>query len=71
MVAKARGRDTIKQELGAMRSFASQAAHQCPDVNEEKFFADVAEAYLKGISEEVGRIFGPTKAKRLLDPFVK
>ena len=71
MIARSRGKDTIKQELGQFRSFASEAARSCPELDEEEFFESVARNYLKGIAMEVSGIFGAAKAKRLLDPFTK
>ena len=68
-MAKLKGQNTIKDDLGAFRSLASQAAHDLPEIDEEEFFLAVAESYLKGIRTEVSRIFGPSRARRLLDPF--
>lgn len=69
LVARLRGRQIIQQELGDFRSFASTAAHRCPEIDEEEFFAMVAENYIKGIRYELSKIFGATKAAKLLDPF--
>ena len=68
-MARLRGRQLIQQELGDFRSFASKAAHVCPEVDEEEFFAMIAENYVKGIRYELGKIFGATKAARMMDPF--
>jgi len=68
-VARLRGRQVVQQELGDFRSFASSAAHQNPELDEEEFFELVARNFLKGVRYEVSKIFGVTKAKRLLDPF--
>ena len=59
----------IQQSLGEFRSFASQAAHMCPELNEEEFFEMVARNYIKGLRTEICKIFGPTKAANMLDPF--
>lgn len=69
LVARLRGRQIIQRELGDFRSFASQAAHACPELDEEEFFAMVAENYIKGIRCELSKIFGATKAARMMDPF--
>lgn len=69
VVAKLKGRNIIRENLGAMRSFASGAAHECPDINEEDFFREVAEGFAEGIKTEMAKIFGATKAARMLDPF--
>lgn len=69
LVARLRGKHIIRQELGDLRSFASQAAHQCAEIDEEEFFAMVAENYVAGIKNELSNIFGATKAARMLDPF--
>jgi hypothetical protein len=69
LVARLRGRQIIQQELGDFRSFASTAAHRCSEIDEEEFFELVARNLLKGMRYEVSKIFGATKASKLLDPF--
>ena len=69
LVARLLGKETIKRELGSLRSFASQASHNCPELNEEDFFELVAINYFKGVRTEVSKIFGPAKAAKMLDPF--
>ena len=69
LAAREYGKRIAKQTLGELRSFASQAAHQCPELNEEEFFELIAINYLKGFSIEVSRTFGSTKTMKLLDPF--
>lgn len=69
MVARMNGRTVIREALGSYRSFASQAAHDCPEVDEEEFFRVVAEAFADGLKKEMSNIFGATKASRMLDPF--
>jgi len=61
----------MQQELGAFRSFASKAAHHCPEIDEEVFFDAIARAFLDGIKKEMSSLFGPTKAANMLDPFKK
>lgn len=55
--------------FGTLRSLASQARHNDPSIDEEEFFKEISEAYIKGLKTEIAIIFGPTRAARLLDPF--
>lgn len=71
MAVKNRGRHTIQQDLGMIRSFASQVKHADSTIDEEEFFELIAQEYLKGIVTEVSKIFKPSKASRLLDVFRK
>ncbi len=71
MIARHRGRRAIQEDLGAFRSFSSFAHHQLSAVDEEELFAEIALQYLKGIRSEIAKLFGPTKARKLLDPFAK
>ena len=65
LVARHLGKESVKK----LRSFASQAAYRYPELNEEDFFELVAINYLQGVRTEVSKIFGATKAARMLDPF--
>jgi len=59
----------IQQELGNLRSFASRLKYEFPDLDEEETFRELAYGFLKGMRNEVGKIFGFEEAKKLLDPF--
>jgi hypothetical protein len=59
----------MQQELGTLRTFASQLKHQFPDLDEEETFRELAYGFLKGMRNEVGKTFGFEEAKKLLDPF--
>ena len=61
MIARLKGRRSIQEDLGTFRDWA----------RDEELFAEIALAYLKGIRGEVAKLFGPTKARKLLDPFTK
>lgn len=69
LVAKLRARRIVQKELGAFRSFASQAHYLNPAIDEEEFFRMVAEAWVKGMRYEVSKIFGPEKAVELFNGF--
>lgn len=69
LIARRLGQKVIQEHLGSFRSFASQSAHACPELNEEEFFELVARNFLKGMRTEVSKIFGPTRAAKMLDPF--
>lgn len=67
-ICKLRGRLIIKQELGTLRSYASQIAHE-ENIDEEELFLSLAQNWLDGISNEVSKIFGAEKASHFMDPF--
>ena len=69
MIFKARGRLIVQQELGQLRTFASQVAHINPSVKEEELFLSLATAWLDGLTRETSTIFGPENTCRLLDIF--
>lgn len=59
----------MQQELGTLRSFVAKLKHEDPALDEEKVFRELAHGFLKGMRNEVGKIFGFEKATKLLDPF--
>ena len=67
MMARLNGRHAVQQNLGALRSHASIAAHDNKDINEETFFNDLSAKWLDGVKYELGLIFGVEKATELLD----
>lgn len=69
LLTKSKGAYIIQQELGALRTFASQLKRQHPELDEEQAFRELACGFLKGIRNEVGKIFGFEEASKLLDPF--
>ena len=69
LLTKARGAQVIQHELGNLRTFASQLKHEFPDLDEEETFRDLAHGFLKGIRNEIGKIFGFNETAKLLDPF--
>lgn len=66
-MAKSRGRRTVQQELGALRTFASHMKQQQADIDEEQLFRLVAENWLAGIKRELTVLFGVEKTAELLN----
>lgn len=67
MMARLNGRHAVQQNLGALRTHASHAAHNNAVDDEEKFFAEMASKWLDGVKYELCQIFGIEKTSELLD----
>jgi hypothetical protein len=67
--ARQSGRATIQQNLGDLRTFASQFAHENTDIDEEKFFYLMALEYFRGLKGELFKVFDTDKIDILLNPY--
>lgn len=68
-MARFRGALIAQQDFGQLRSHASVLASQNKDLDEEVVFKEMMEGWMQGLKTESIKIFGATKANKLLSIF--
>ncbi len=71
LLTKSRGAYIVQQELGNLRTYVSQLKQASPELDEEATFRELSNGFLKGVRNELGKIFGFAETAKLLDPFIK
>lgn len=66
---RTRSKLILQQELGTLRSFASELAHKDSSLDEEALFDIFCQNWLLGLKRELTKIIGSERSTEYLNPF--
>ena len=69
MNLRTRGKTIVQQELGGLRTFASQIKHENQSCDEEEVFKELLQEFFHGFRQEMIKSIGGETADNLLNIF--